>query len=61
MKLSLFNGPKVVVKFISKQTMVFLTSKVFNERLLDFTFNIVDDIVDLAYDNSKKNKDRPSD
>ena len=48
--------PKVVRKFIDRQMTSFITSKKFKQRVMDFLFDAVDDVVGLVYENNKKRK-----
>lgn len=59
-RISNKHAPKVFLKFIIKQMTVFVTSKEFRKRVMDFLFNVVDDVVTLVYDNNKKSESRKS-
>lgn len=59
-RISNKHAPKVFLQFIIKQMTVFITSKEFKKRVMDFLFNVVDDVVSLAYDNAKKSESRKS-
>ncbi|MFC6176268.1 hypothetical protein ACFQAV_05420 [Companilactobacillus huachuanensis] len=46
-------APKVVVNFIVHQSANFIASKEFKKRVMDFLFNVVDDVVTMVYNDSK--------
>lgn len=50
--------PKVLFKFIVKQINTFLSSKVFKKRVKEFLFGVIDDVVTLVYDDSKKQHEK---
>lgn len=49
------NAPKIVLRFIVRQITNFITSKQFKKRVMDFLFNVVDDVVTMVYDHAKEN------
>lgn len=48
-KKSALHAPKVLVNFTMKQMTNFTTSKEFKKRVMDFLFNVVDDVVTMVY------------
>lgn len=45
---------KMFVSFTTKQMTNFISSKEFKKRVMDFLFNVVDDVVTIVYDEAHK-------
>jgi len=52
-KVSEIKAPKAIVDFIVHQSTSFIASKEFKKRVMDFLFNVVDDVVTMVYNDSK--------
>ncbi|KRO00311.1 hypothetical protein [Companilactobacillus kimchiensis] len=53
-KIAGFHAPKVLLNFIVGQMTGFISSKTFKKRVSGFLTETVDDVIDLAYRNTKK-------
>ncbi|MGQ2375587.1 hypothetical protein [Companilactobacillus zhachilii] len=53
-KKRILHAPKIITNFIVHQSTNFITSKEFQKRVMDFLFNVVDDVVTMVYKNSNK-------
>jgi len=53
-KISRIHAPKVLWGFIIGQMAGFIYSKEFKQRTMDFLSGAVDDVVTMAYEDSKK-------
>lgn len=53
-KISRIHAPKVVTEFIVHQSTNFIASNAFKKRVMDFLFNVVDDVVTMVYKDSKE-------
>jgi len=54
-KISKIHAPKVIWGFIIGQMAGFIYSKEFKQRTMDFVSEAVDDVITMAYEDSKNN------
>lgn len=57
-KLSNLHVPKVLVAFMIGQIAVFISSKEFKKRTMEFLSDSVDDVVNLAYNEAHEHDDK---